>query len=260
MSGAELLLSSLAALLIGALIGSVGIGGVLMVPWLTQVVGLPVRDAVAIAMLSFVATGAAAGVIAARSARDPATMRWPLVVATVPGALLGAAAIASVPERAALLVLALALSIVGVRMLRSSPAGREPRDAGAESGRPSAGWGVGLVTGFASSVTGTGGPMVLTPLLAWRGVPLLNAILLGQVVQLPIAATATLGHAVGEGVDWFAGAALGLMLVPGVFAGRRLARAMPLAAMTRLLAVLLLATGGGLALEALGATDALAAL
>ena len=35
---------------------------------------------------------------------------------------------------------------------------------------------------------------------------------------------------------------------------------MPLAAMTRLLAVLLLATGGGLALEALGATDALAAL
>src|SRR5690606_3205520 len=86
MSGAELLLSSLAALLIGARIGGVGIGGVLLVPWLTQAIGLPVRDAVAIAMLGFVATGAAALVIAARSVRDPATMRWPLVVATVPGA------------------------------------------------------------------------------------------------------------------------------------------------------------------------------
>jgi len=251
MSGAELLLSSLAALLIGALIGSVGIGGVLLVPWLTQAIGLPVRDAVAISMLGFVATGAAALVIAARSMRDPATVRWPLVVATVPGALLGAAAIESVPERAALLVLALALCIVGVRMLRSSPAGREVRDAGADAGRSRAGWGVGLFTGFASSLTGTGGPMVLTPLLAWRGVPLPHAILLGQIVQLPIAATATLGHAIGEGVDWAAGAALGLMLVPGVFAGRRLARAMPLAAMTRLVAAMLLATSGGLALKAL---------
>ncbi|HQY28418.1 MAG TPA: sulfite exporter TauE/SafE family protein [Burkholderiaceae bacterium] len=251
MSGAELLLSSLAALLIGALIGSVGIGGVLMVPWLTQVIGLPIRDAVAIAMLGFVATGAAAAIIAARSVRDPATMRWPLVVATVPGALLGAAAIASVPERAALLVLALGLCIVGVRMLRTSPAGREPRDAGADARHSRAGWGVGLLTGFASSLTGTGGPMVLTPLLAWRGVPLLDAILLGQLVQLPIATTATLAHAVGEGVDWVAGAALGLMLVPGVFAGRRLAGAMPVAAMTRLLGAMLLVTSGGLALDAL---------
>ncbi|RPH63744.1 MAG: hypothetical protein EHM83_09495 [Burkholderiales bacterium] len=87
MTGTELLLSSSAALLIGILIGSVGIGGVLMVPWLTQAIGLPVREAVAIAMLSFVATGIAALVISARSLRDPATMRWPMVLATAPGAL-----------------------------------------------------------------------------------------------------------------------------------------------------------------------------
>src|SRR5690606_24078461 len=76
MTGTELLLSSSAALLIGILIGSVGVGGVLMVPWLTQAIGLPVREAVAIAMLSFIATGIAALVISARSLRDPATMRW----------------------------------------------------------------------------------------------------------------------------------------------------------------------------------------
>ncbi|RPH58246.1 MAG: sulfite exporter TauE/SafE family protein, partial [Burkholderiales bacterium] len=105
--------------------------------------------------------------------------------------------------------------------------------------------------GFASSLTGTGGAMVLTPMLVWRGVPLLTAILLGQVVQLPIAATATLGHALGGGVDWAAGAALGLMLVPGVFAGRRLAQAMPLAMTTRLVGVVLLAASGGLAFKAL---------
>src|SRR5690606_27150539 len=187
----------------------------------------------------------------ARSMRDPATVRWPLVVATVPGALLGAAAIASVPERAALLVLALALCIVGVRMLRSSPAGREVRDAGADAGRSRAGWGLGRFPVFAATLAGSGGPLVLVPLLARVGVPLPRAILLGQIALRAIAATATPGHAIGEGVEWAAGAALGLMLVPGVLAGRRLARAMPLAAMTRLVAMMLLATSGGLALKAL---------
>lgn len=255
MTGTELLLSSSAALLIGILIGSVGIGGVLMVPWLTQAIGLPVREAVAIAMLSFVATGIAALLISARSLRDPATMRWPLVLATAPGALLGSLAISTVPERAALLVLALALALVGLRLLAGSAAGsRADRDGAAPAsgaGASAAGWGMGLLAGFASSLTGTGGAMVLTPMLAWRGMPLLSAILLGQIVQLPIAATATLGHALGDGVDWVAGAALGLMLLPGVFAGRRLAEALPLAAMTRLLGVVLLAASGGLAFKAL---------
>ena len=117
MTGAELAISSVAALLIGLLIGSVGIGGVLLVPWLTQAIGLPVRDAVAIAMLSFVATGIAAIYASARAPRQPATTRWPLVLATAPGALLGAAVIAMVPERAALAVLALAVSFAGARLL-----------------------------------------------------------------------------------------------------------------------------------------------
>lgn len=247
MTAAELLLSSSAALLIGVLIGSVGIGGVLIVPWLTQAVGLPVREAVAIAMLAFVATGVAALVVAARSPRDPVAVPWPLVLATVPGSLLGAIAIASVPERAALAVLAAALSFVGASLLRGSPARRAQAVA---TGRPP-GWQTGALAGFASSLTGTGGPMALTPMLLWRGVPLLSAILLGQVVQLPIAATATLGHALGGGVDWVAGASLGLLLVPGVFIGRRLAEAMPQAALTKVVGLVLLASAAGLLAKAL---------
>jgi len=88
-------------------------------------------------------------------------------------------------------------------------------------------------------------------MLLWRGVPLLSAILLGQVVQLPIAATATLGHALGGGVDWVAGASLGLLLVPGVFVGRRLAEAMPLAAMTKIVGLVLIASAAGLLAKAL---------
>lgn len=247
MTGAELAISSVAALLIGLLIGSVGIGGVLLVPWLTQAIGLPVRDAVAIAMLSFVATGIAALFACARSLKSPGTIRWPLVLATAPGALLGAAVIALVPERAALALLAGAVAISGGRLLSRPPT---PVAAPAASTSPP-GWGVGGLAGFASSLTGTGGAMVLTPMLLWRGVPVLDAILLGQVVQLPIAATATLGHALGHGVDWTAGAAIGAMQVPGVLAGRRLAEALPVATVTRLLGMVLLAAAAALAAKAL---------
>lgn len=246
MTGAELTISSVAALLIGLLIGSVGIGGVLLVPWLTQAIGLPVRDAVAIAMFSFVATGLAAVWAGARSPRDPATTYWPMIVATAPGSLLGAVAIALVPERAALAVLAIAVSLAGARLLRP---GTARRDAQRDRESPP-GWGAGAIAGFASSLTGTGGAMVLTPMLLWRGVPVLSAILLGQIVQLPIAATATLGHALGHGVDWVAGAALGAMQVPGVLAGRRLAEGLPVTTITRLLGLVLLAAGAGLAAKA----------
>ena len=52
-------------------------------------------------------------------------------------------------------------------------------------------------------------------------------------------------------VWWIAGAALGVMLVPGVFAGRRLAEILPLATMTRLVGVVLLAASAGLAFKAM---------
>ena len=103
------------ALFIGGLIGSVGIGGVLLVPWRTAVIGLGVREAVAIAMASYIATGVAA-LLQARLSDDWKRLRayWPLVVATLPGAFAGGLAIAAVPEKVALLVLGLFLASTGL--------------------------------------------------------------------------------------------------------------------------------------------------
>jgi uncharacterized protein len=86
--------------------------------------------------------------------------------------------------------------------------------------------------------------MVLVPIQLWRGLPVLAAIAVGQVVQLPIAATATIGNWIGGGVDLVAAALIGAMLVPGVIFGPRLAAAVPIAALTRIVAVLLLCVGG----------------
>jgi uncharacterized membrane protein YfcA len=247
MSELALLATMGAALVIGGLIGSVGIGGVLLAPWLVQVVGLGVRDAIAISMASFVATGLVALVLFARTGGDLVRDRRELIIATMPGAFLGALALAVTPERLGLLVLAGFLIVTGLRVLFGRNA---PVRVSHEAGRLSE-WLVGAAAGFASALTGTGGPMVLVPILVWRGTPLLTAIALGQIVQLPVAIVATVGNAVSGGVDLATGALVGAMLAPGVLLGRRVAEAMPLVIVARAVAVLLIGTGAWLALRAI---------
>lgn len=235
---AEIVMTLGAAVIIGGLIGSVGIGGVLLVPWLTAVVGLEVRDAVAIAMASYVATGIVA-IVQARLADDWRRLLpyWPLLATTLPGALLGGLAIAAIPARLALLVLALFLIFTGGwtllrNRLRSQPQAEDPP-----------GWPTGLIAGFASALTGTGGPAVLMPILIWRGVPLLAAIALGQIVQLPIALAATAGNLLSSPVDLSTAMLVAAGLTPGVVVGRWAAKRLPLGLLTTTVAMLLVATG-----------------
>ena len=111
---------------------------------------------------------------------------------------------------------------------------------------------LGFMTGLASALTGTGGPMVLTPLLLWQGVPMMAAILLGQLVQLPIAITASAGNLLLGEVDVRIGTTVGLLLLPGALLGRRLALALPLAALSRVVGVTLVAASASFAARALG--------
>lgn len=236
-----------AAMVIGSLIGSVGIGGVLLVPWLTGVIGFGVREAVAIAMASYIATGIVA-ILQALVTGDWRELGgyWPLVVATLPGAFLGGLAIALIPDATALLVLAIFLvltggwSLVRHRYLDTRTAEYE-----------ASGWITGGVTGFASAITGTGGPAVLIPILLWRGIPVLAAIALGQIVQLPIALAATGGNLASGPFDLGAAAIVGAALTPGVLFGRWVAKRLPIGLLTRILALVLIATGVWLAVRAL---------
>ena len=236
-----------AAVLIGSLIGSVGIGGVLLVPWLTAITGLGVRDAVAIAMASYIATGIVA-ILQTRFSDEWEALwpYWPLVVATLPGAFLGGLAIAAIPEAIALAVLAVFLVLTGSWTLLRD---RLPSANTGSAAKP--GWIAGILAGLGSAVTGTGGPAVLIPILLWRSVPLLAAVALGQIVQLPIALAATGGNVASGPVDFSTAAFIGAAFAPGVVLGRWAAKRLPLAFLSRLVAVLLILTGGMMALRAL---------
>lgn len=275
----DLILTAGVAFVIGMLIGAIGIGGVLLTPWLTQVIGVPVLDAIVISSLAFVATGVAAVVVAVRTASGTDSIDWRLVGATVPGALTGAWALSVIPAGAALILLAILTSVIGFRVLlprrrASGPPPELPRTGLTPTeltnsglikpgfikpgfirpGRHAASLVIGFLAGFGSALTGTGGPMVLTPMLLWRGLPMLAAISLGQLVQLPIGLTATAGNLYFGDVDIGAGITIGLILVPGVFLGVRTARALPLIVLSRVVGVTLIAAGISFAVKAVAAS------
>ena len=53
---------------------------------------------------------------------------------------------------------------------------------------------IGAVTGYFSALSGTGGPLILIPLMLWSSVPITMAIGLAQSIQLPISIFATVGN------------------------------------------------------------------
>lgn len=241
MSEIELISTIAAALVIGALIGAAGVGGVLLTPWLTQVNSLTVQHAMGVAMLGFIGPGVVALLSngGSRTALSPTSGR--MLLWTVPGALAGTMCLVYLPERAALVVLAASIAFIGIRLVVApEPFARRGPVVHTRAGSAT----TGLCVGFGSAITVTSGPMILTPWLLWRGSALAEAISLGQLVQLPIAASATAVNLAAGSADVVAGLAMMALLVPGVLLGSRLAGVLPRPLLGRLVGVLLLVASG----------------
>ena len=87
------------------------------------------------------------------------------------------------------------------------------------------------------------------PVLVWLKVPVLTAVGLSQVIQLPIAATATVGNLMHGEINLVIGAAIAVLLMIGVTLGARLAHRISGASLKRLVATALLAVGALLLLR-----------
>ena len=226
-------------LLVGVLIGAIGIGGVLLVPALTYVGGIGIHVAIASAMVAYFFAGGVGSIEFARRG----SIRWSdaawLAAGAMPGAFAGAAAASAVPSFAlelliAVLIIASALNA----LLGKGPAGGAPRSLAKRSLLL-----IGFATGIASSMSGTGGPLVLVPILLWLHVPVLAAVGLSQVIQLPISAFATAGNILYGAIDVTIAAALSVLLMVGVWFGARIAHRVSSVALKRFVSLMLLGVG-----------------
>jgi len=235
-----LVLVLLAALLVGALIGCVGIGGVLLPPALVYLGGFGFHAAAATSTWAFLFC-ATAGTwsYSGRGTIDWRMAAW-LGAGVVPAAFLGARANAALPEGLLMAILAALMVLTGSdALLRGSRGG-----GGGERrlGAPAL-LAVGAFVGFGSALTGTGGAVLLVPVLLLLRVPVLAAVGAAQAVALPIVAFSSAGFLLYGSVDIALGTAAGLVGAVGVVAGARIAHAAPAATLRRVVATALLCAG-----------------
>lgn len=239
MTLAAILLLAAFAVLVGGLIGCIGIGGVLLVPTLIYLGGIDIRVAIAAAMFSYLLTGLIGAVIFARHG----SIRWSMAVwlcaGAMPAAFAGSWASNVVNATLLELVIAILVLLAGSRALRPEAPGASQAS---EIGQPGL-MVTGAVTGFGSALSGTGGPLVLVPLLIWLKQPILTAIGLSQAVQLPIATLATAGNLMYGRLDFVLGAMLASGLAIGSALGAQLAHKLPLDLLRRVVAWVLVAVG-----------------
>jgi len=232
----------IAGIVVGIAIGCVGIGGVLLVPFLTYAAGLDVRDAVAVALASYLPSGLLATWLYARRGSIPWRAALPLTLAALPAALLGALAAEHAPG-------ALLEAAIGTLLLAGGLNALWARGGGGLEGRPLGSVhvaGLGLATGFLSALTGAGGAFVLLPLLLLLGQPALPSIGLGQAIQVPIAGVASAANLTAGRIDLGLAAILAVSLGTGIALGAPIAHALPQAHLRRLVGVVVVLAGAGM--------------
>ncbi len=240
----EMLLYGGFGLMAGGLIGCVGVGGVILVPLLAYVGNVDIKVAIAASMFAYLLSGAVGTYVFARKKSIRWGMTMPLWLAAMPSALAGALAVNAAPGRLLELVIALLTAGSGVHALRSKP--KPVLDAGETTVSTGYLAMAGGVTGFLSALTGTGGPLVLIPILMWVEVPVLTAIGLAQAIQLPIAVLATAGNQYAGTLNVPLGLVIGFGIVFGTWGGAWLAHVLPRETLRRIVAVLLALVGGAI--------------
>lgn len=212
------------ALVTGALIGTVGIGGVLLVPALVVIGGLTVHEATPIATLSFLFAGIAGTAAYARQGRiDWATTKW-LLIGAIPGAVAGAATNVALSATAITIVIAAMLGAAAFQAFRDRPV---ESDSGRHSLGVAALFAIGVVVGFGSTLSGTGGPVLLIPIMLLAGAVVGVAVSSSQPIQIPIAVFGAASFLAYGALDWQLAIALGVVQGVGVVGGARVSGRLP---------------------------------
>lgn len=223
----------------GLMIGCIGIGGVILVPALVFLAGIPIRIGIPAAMIAYILSGLVATAVFARNRSIRWEMATWLCVGATPTAFAGAWAVSVVNPRLLEICLGLLTLLSGVNSLWAQNMPERSEAAVSNKGLLA----VGAVTGFLSSISGTGGPLVLVPIVISMSVPVLVAVGLSQVIQLPVAIAATIGNILYGELDLVLAGVLAASLTVGSWYGARLAHVVPRVTLRRIVSIVLVVVG-----------------
>ncbi len=232
----------LLSLFVGALIGCIGIGGVLLVPGLAYVGGIDFQTAIATSMLSFLLSSGMGVWLYYRRGSVDKRMAAILCAGAVPSAYLGAELVPMISVIWLEFLVAIAVLASGIDSLKN-------KTATSDSAAITSSWQlvlIGLLVGLGSSLTGTGGPLLLIPVLLWLRVAPLMAIGLAQVIVLPIGGMASVSHLLAGNADIPMAVMIAVLLGAGVWLGAHIAHAISSTLLKKLVSAMLVCTGAAM--------------
>ncbi len=185
------------ALLVGALIGAVGIGGVLLIPALIALGGLGPHEASATALASFLFTGLLGTWLFQRKGSIDWKRTAIVCAAAIAFSALGAVAAKQFsPVRLTQVIAVLIIFAGSYIFLPQRRHAAAPRSAAQERALLAF---IGAAAGFGSGLSGAGGPLFSVPLMMMFGFPPLMAVGTSQALQIVSAAAGTAAN-LGYGV------------------------------------------------------------
>jgi hypothetical protein len=236
-------LLAMVAAVVGLFIGTVGVGGVLLIPFLMILGGLDIHAAAATALFTFLFTGLLGSYLFHRRG----SISWRLTVPVCSGAIvfgyLGAAAAAYVNGRALTAVIAAIIIVAGIYVYLPPPDPARALRDGRAAGDLRALIVVGAASGFGSGLSGAGGPLFSVPMMVILGFVPLSAVGASQVLQIVAAISGSLASVQDGRIDFAIAAWVTGFELAGVVAGVRVAHAVSASVLRRIAAPLCVAVG-----------------
>ncbi len=239
------------ALLVGVLIGAVGIGGILLIPALNLLAGLPLQTAMATALLTFVFTGLLGTVLFNRRGSIDWAITAPVCLGAAACGAFGAWANSRIDTHVLTIILGGVIIAAGINCLLRRHAARAPVFAAAPGRRRCLLLGIGAATGFGSGLTGVGGPALSIPMMLPFGFSTLAVIGTSQVVQILAALSGTLGNLYYGTIDFRLAGWVTLCELAGVLLGVRLVHALRGGALRAIVGMLCVLVGVALLARAI---------
>ena len=240
---------------VGVLIGGVGVGGILMVPALIYLAGINVHTAIACCLFSYAFNGLVGAWLYARQG----SIRWSSGIwlggGAIPGAWIGATLVHKIASEWVVLIIAAFVIFAAVHSILNEPVKSGQQQPGTESlikmrfEMPPGLLTIGLITGFGSALSGSGGPLILVPLLVWLKWPVLTAVGLGQLIQIPISMSADVANFQADIIDLPLALAIAFSMSTGVLLGARIAHRQPASLLRSAVNAALLFTAGWMILQ-----------
>lgn len=219
----EFILLLFLAVIVGLLVGVTGIGGILLIPGIAMLGGLPTHEAMATALFSFILVGISGTISFQRSGGVDWSLALPLSLGGGIFSAIGAWANVFVPAPPLNCLLGIVILFAGCNALRPRSAVGIPW-APVSPHRSALLFGIGASTGFIAGLTGVGGPVLSIPFMIMLGFQPIACIISALPYQIATAATGSVSNYMHQTINFSVGLPVSIAEVAGILVGTRLAR------------------------------------